>query len=104
MLTDREQLILDKLRLICLQMPEVTETTTWDHPNFRVAGKIFCVMGGMPGEPNITLKVGKPMLEVFLAPVLEQCLTHGIPIAAISEARGRKTKKKSGAVKRSDSR
>ena len=64
--TKREELILDKLRAICLKLPEVQETVTWDHPNFRVAGKIFCVMGGMPGEPNITLKVGKPLLGVFL--------------------------------------
>ncbi|MBL8174745.1 MAG: MmcQ/YjbR family DNA-binding protein [Bryobacterales bacterium] len=66
MATPREESILRKLREICLALPEATETLTWDHPNFRVAEKIFCIMGGEAGEPNITLKVGKPMLDVFL--------------------------------------
>lgn len=64
--TAREGMIHRKLREICLALPEVEETLTWDHPNFRVVRKIFCIMGGYPGEPNITVKVGKPMLEVFL--------------------------------------
>lgn len=64
--TEREELVVRKLREVCLALPEVEETVTWDHPNFRVAGKIFCIMGGYPGDPNITVKVGKPMLEVFL--------------------------------------
>ena len=64
--TEREDRILGKLREVCLKLPEAAETLTWDHPNFRVAGKIFCIMGGEPGDPNITVKVGKPMLEVFV--------------------------------------
>ena len=64
--TAREELIVRKLREICLALPEVKETVTWDHPNFRVAEKIFCIMGGYEGTPNITVKVGKPLLEVFL--------------------------------------
>ena len=64
--TARDELIVRKLREICLALPEVKEMTTWDHPNFRVADKIFCLMGGFEGDPNITVKVGKPLLDVFL--------------------------------------
>lgn len=64
--TEREEMVHRKLREICLALPEAEEALTWDHPNFRVGQKIFCIMGGNPGEPNITVKVGKPMLEVFL--------------------------------------
>ncbi len=66
MATEREEMIVAKLRVICLALPEVKETVTWDHPNFRVGEKIFCIVGGYEGEPNITVKVGKPLLEVFL--------------------------------------
>lgn len=66
MATVREAQILEKLRAICLALPETKETLTWGHPIFRVGEKIFCTMGGYPGDPNITVKVGKPMLGVFL--------------------------------------
>lgn len=32
---------LDRIRTICLGLPEATEVETWGHPTFRVAGKIF---------------------------------------------------------------
>ena len=32
---------LDRLRGICLQLPEAAERETWGHPTFRVRDKIF---------------------------------------------------------------
>jgi len=55
-----------RLRKICLALPGATEVEAWTHPTFRVANKIFCVFGGYENEPNITLKVGKPALGIFL--------------------------------------
>ena len=33
------------MRQICLALPETKEVETWDHPTFRVNGKIFAGMG-----------------------------------------------------------
>lgn len=34
--------VLNKLREICLALPETTETMSWGKPHFKVAKKIFC--------------------------------------------------------------
>jgi predicted DNA-binding protein (MmcQ/YjbR family) len=57
---------LTRLRKICLAQPDATEVEAWEHPTFRIRNKIFCVYGGYPEDPNITLKVGKPALGIFL--------------------------------------
>jgi predicted DNA-binding protein (MmcQ/YjbR family) len=55
-----------RLRKICMALPGATEVEAWSHPTFRIRNKIFCVFGGYDDEPNITLKVGKPALGIFL--------------------------------------
>lgn len=37
--------VLDKLREICLSLPDTKETITWGNPHFRVGDKIFCGYG-----------------------------------------------------------
>jgi len=34
---------IDRLRVICLALPEATEERTWDSPNWRVRKKIFAM-------------------------------------------------------------
>jgi predicted DNA-binding protein (MmcQ/YjbR family) len=58
--------ILGKLRKICLQMPGASETVTFGHPTFQVAGKTFAVLEEYKGVLGIALKVGKLMQGVFL--------------------------------------
>ncbi|MGD0221358.1 MAG: MmcQ/YjbR family DNA-binding protein [Terriglobia bacterium] len=58
--------ILGKLRKVCRQLPGVTETVTFGHPTFQVAGKTFGVLEEYKGELGIALKVGKLMQGVFL--------------------------------------
>jgi len=58
--------ILKKLRGICLQLPGASETVTFGHPTFRVAGKTFAVLEEYKGELGIALKVGKLLQGVFL--------------------------------------
>lgn len=53
---------LEKLRKLCLAMPESHETFTWGHPQFRVRNKIFCGCD----EGSACFKVGKAMQGVFL--------------------------------------
>ena len=57
---------LARLRKICLALPGATEVEAWEHPTFRIRNKIFCVYGGYADSPNITVKVGKPALGIFL--------------------------------------
>lgn len=39
------ELLLQKLRDVCLTFPEAMEQETWGHPTFRVRGKIFATAG-----------------------------------------------------------
>ena len=41
---------LQKLRRICLALPEAVETETWGKPHFRVNDKIFCGCGEEDGR------------------------------------------------------
>jgi predicted DNA-binding protein (MmcQ/YjbR family) len=58
--------LLGKLRKACRQLPEASETVTFGHPTFQVAGKTFAVLEEYKGELGIALKVGKLMQGVFL--------------------------------------
>ena len=51
--------VLEKLRTICLEMPQTKETQTWGKPHFRVGEKIFCGCGEDQGRPKIGLKMDK---------------------------------------------
>ena len=57
---------LARLRKVCLALPDAHVVEAWEHPTFRIRNKIFCVWGGYAEDPNITLKVGKPALGIFL--------------------------------------
>lgn len=57
---------LERLRSICLALPESREVTTWGHPTFRVQEKIFCSFSQHDGSPCATFKVGTQMQGVFL--------------------------------------
>lgn len=64
--------ILQRIRKICLALPEATEKETWEHPTFRVRDKIFASAGtdedgrvsmcmkATPGEQPILLSAGHP--------------------------------------------
>ena len=58
--------ILVRLRKICRQLPEASETVTFGHPTFQIKGKTFAVLEEYMGELGIALKVGKLMQGVFL--------------------------------------
>ena len=58
--------ILEKLRKICLALPNATETVTFGNPTFQVAQKTFCVLEQYKGELSMCFKVGKQMQPVFL--------------------------------------
>jgi predicted DNA-binding protein (MmcQ/YjbR family) len=49
--------VLEKLRVICLALPQTKETLTWGKPHFRVGEKIFCGCGENTGRPSLGLKM-----------------------------------------------
>lgn len=54
-----EQQTLDKMREICLVLPEAVETMTWGEPHFRVKEKIFAGVGVEEGKVTIGMKLEK---------------------------------------------
>jgi predicted DNA-binding protein (MmcQ/YjbR family) len=48
---------LEKLRDICLSLPDTKETITWGNPHFRVGDKIFAGFGAEKGKLSIGFKL-----------------------------------------------
>ena len=48
---------LDRVRAICLSLPDTKETLTWGKPHFRVGDKIFAGCGEENGAKTIGLKL-----------------------------------------------
>jgi predicted DNA-binding protein (MmcQ/YjbR family) len=63
-LTEKE--VLEKLRPLCLALPDATETVMFGHPTFQVYQKTFCVVEEYQGELSICVKVGKENQAAFL--------------------------------------
>jgi predicted DNA-binding protein (MmcQ/YjbR family) len=58
--------MIERLRKICLALPETVETTNFGHPFFRFKKKAFCVFHGAANEPAIAFKVLKNEAGIFL--------------------------------------
>ena len=58
--------LLTRLRKICSLLPDATETVSFGHPTFQVAGKTFAVFEQYKGELGLALKVEKELQSVFL--------------------------------------
>lgn len=48
---------LERLRRICLALPDTSETETWGKPHFRVGDKIFAGFGIEDGQPLMGCKL-----------------------------------------------
>ena len=58
--------LIERVRTLCLALPEARELETWDHPTFRVGsgrGQIFCTAA--PDGSSVTLKAD-PLERVAL--------------------------------------
>ena len=61
-----EAQILERLRKICRDLVEATETVTFGHPTFQVNGKTFSVLEEYKSELRICVKVEKELQGIFL--------------------------------------
>ena len=59
--------VLERVRALCLALPEATETRTFGNPAFQITGKSFCVLETYRGEYSISVKVGKGAQSRFLS-------------------------------------
>jgi predicted DNA-binding protein (MmcQ/YjbR family) len=60
--------LIERVRALCLALPEAFELETWDHPTFRVGtgrGKIFCIAAD--DGSSISLKADLEEREALLA-------------------------------------
>jgi predicted DNA-binding protein (MmcQ/YjbR family) len=58
---------IQRLRKICLALPEAAERETWERPTFRVQDKIFAMPRERDGRWSVWLKAPKGSQEVLLA-------------------------------------
>jgi predicted DNA-binding protein (MmcQ/YjbR family) len=58
--------VLERVRGICLKLPQTKETQTWGKPHFRVGEKIFCGCGEQHGGPRIGFKMGPAESRVLM--------------------------------------
>jgi predicted DNA-binding protein (MmcQ/YjbR family) len=58
---------LDRVRALCLSLPEALEQETWERPTFRIGGKgkIFCMAA--PDGSSATMKADPEEREALLA-------------------------------------
>jgi predicted DNA-binding protein (MmcQ/YjbR family) len=61
-----EAQILERLRKICRDLVEATETVTFGHPTFQVNGNTFSVLEEYESELGICVKVEKELQGIFL--------------------------------------
>ena len=57
----------EKLRAICLALPEAEERETWERPTFRVRGKIFAMQGEHDGRIALISKAPSGSQQVLVA-------------------------------------
>jgi predicted DNA-binding protein (MmcQ/YjbR family) len=57
---------LDRLRTICLALPNVVEVEAWRHPTFRVGGKTFVAFEIVTGRPTVACHVGRDEVDILL--------------------------------------
>ncbi len=58
--------VLDRLRAVCIALPEASEKATWGMPTFRVRDKIFAMHTVRDGRPALWCK-GSPGAQEVLA-------------------------------------
>ena len=49
--------VVEKLRTVCLSLPETSERSSWGHPNFLAGKKTFVTFEHIQGRPSIAFKL-----------------------------------------------
>lgn len=57
---------LEKLRDLCLSLPETSQTDSWGHPNFKAGKKTFAVHEWVKGRPLMGFRLDGADRDIFL--------------------------------------
>lgn len=49
--------VLERVRELCLSLPETSETSSWGHPNFKAGKKVFVAFEQIKGRPSIAFRL-----------------------------------------------
>lgn len=58
---------LEKLRSLCLSLPEAREKSSWGHPNFVAGKRTFVTWETVEGRPSIAFRLHRADVERMLA-------------------------------------
>jgi len=58
--------VVQKLRSLCLSLPETSETTSWGHPNFRAGTRTFTTFEIVDGRPSIAFRLNPTDVDLLL--------------------------------------
>jgi predicted DNA-binding protein (MmcQ/YjbR family) len=51
--------VLERLRALCLALPETSEKSSWGHPNFRAGKRTFAAFEHVGGRPSIAFRLDR---------------------------------------------
>ena len=58
--------VLQRLRRLCLSLPESSEVGSWGHPNFRVGKRTFATFEWINGRPSIAFRLNTTDVDLLL--------------------------------------
>jgi predicted DNA-binding protein (MmcQ/YjbR family) len=58
--------LVQRLRGLCLALPETSERSSWGHPNFRAGKKTFAAFEVIRGRPSIAFRLPPEEVEQLL--------------------------------------
>jgi predicted DNA-binding protein (MmcQ/YjbR family) len=58
--------VVQKLRALCLAFPEVSESASWGHPNFRAGKRTFATFEIIGGRPSVAFRLDTADVEHLL--------------------------------------
>jgi len=57
---------LDRLRILCMRLPEASEKNSWGHPNFRAGKRTFATFEWIEGRGSVAILLGSEEADRFL--------------------------------------
>jgi hypothetical protein len=65
--------LLERVRAVCLALPEAVEAGGVGNPSFKVRDKIFAMQHGMDGRPSLWVKAPRGFQEMIVGADPERC-------------------------------
>jgi predicted DNA-binding protein (MmcQ/YjbR family) len=57
--------VLQRLRKLCLSLPESSEVSSWGHPNFRAGKRTFATFEWIQGRPSIAFRLNATDVDLL---------------------------------------